>query len=166
MKTIRSSSLIGLGLLVLSVGLFNAGAANAQGANINVINTHKDHWDLTTTVKSDDLGGPAGVFLTKAPDNLAIVITDVVMTHNVNTTTGTFRANIRRGPANNPTDCETAGLILGPYVSPDETVSINLTTGLQLLPGEQLCVAIGGAGAAEGVTFSFSGYQTNPNAGP
>ena len=78
------------------------------------------------------------------------------MTHNVNTTTNTFRANIRVG-----TCAGSASLVLGPYVSPDETVSINLATGIRLAPGTQLCMAIGGAGGNEGFTATFTGY-TNP----
>jgi len=134
---------------------------------VNNVNTHRTWYDETVTVKSGDVGGFAGVLVEKVPDNQHLILTDVVMTHNINTTTNTFRANIRRGPASNPVDCDTAGLVLGPYVSPDETVSINLTTGIEFGPGEQICVVIGGAGTPdEGVTFSFTGYLTNPVTGP
>ena len=83
------------------------------------------------------------------------------MTHNINTTTDTFRANIRRGPASNPTPCATASAVLLPYVSPAETVSLNLSTGIAFAPGEQLCIVIGGASGNAGVTFSFLGLKTN-----
>lgn len=133
--------------------------------SVNSVNTHKDWFDTTATVKASDSGGPAGVLVAKAQQK-ALVITDFVITHNVNTTDGTFRVNFRRGPASNANDCDTAGLILGPYVSSAETVSINMTTGLRLEPGEQLCVAIGGATGNEGATFSLSGFEANPGVGP
>ncbi|MEO0974299.1 MAG: hypothetical protein AAFX85_14505, partial [Pseudomonadota bacterium] len=74
--------------------------------------------------------------------------------------------NIRRGSSTNANDCDTAALMLGPYVSPAETVSVNLTTGLRLAPGEQLCVAIGGAGDGQGISIAVTGYQVSPTVGP
>lgn len=136
--------------------------AAAKPRDVNVVNTDRTPWEAVTTVRQGDQGGTAGVLVERVPANEKLVLTDVVMTHNVNTTTSTFRANIRRGPASNATNCETAGLVLGPYVSPDETVSINLTTGLVFEADEQICVAIGGAGANEGITFTFIGYLVEP----
>jgi hypothetical protein len=181
MINVRNIAIIGLA----SIGAFATAAAAApyggsdyratldasaetssQGPrSVNTVNTHRDWFDQTATVKASDTGGPAGVMVVKAQQK-ALVITDFVMTHNVNTTDGTFRVNFRRGPASNANDCDTAGLILGPYVSSAETVSINLTTGLRLEPGEQLCVAVGGASGNDGVTFSLSGYEAHPNVGP
>jgi hypothetical protein len=151
--------------LTLALGALASTGALAGPNPVNVVNTHKSHFEHVATVKASDLGGPAGVLVTKAVER-AIVITDVVITHNVNTTTETFRVNLRRGPAGNPNDCDTAGLMLGPYVSPAETVSINLTSGLMLKPGEQLCVVVGGAIGDEGATFTLSGYETSPVVGP
>ncbi|MEO0424757.1 MAG: hypothetical protein AAF184_20645 [Pseudomonadota bacterium] len=131
----------------------------------NVINTHRLWFEDFATVRSDDAGGAGGVLVVKASQR-AIVLTDFVMTHNVNTTDATFRVNIRRGPASNANDCDSANLMLGPYVSPDETVSINLVTGLRLLPGEQLCVAIGGAPAGQGISMAVTGCQVSPSVGP
>lgn len=120
-------------------------------------------WDHGVTVKSqDNTAAPGGFPVYTVPANKQLVLTDVVMTHNVNTTTGTFRANIRRGPASNASACQTAGLVLGPYVRPSETIALDLTTGILFKSGDQLCIAIGGAGApTEGVTFGFSGYMVN-----
>ena len=110
-------------------------------------------WELTETVQTGD---PDLVYT--VPTGQLLVVTDAVITHNVNTTTNTFRVNIRRGPASNPTPCETAALVLGPYVSPDGTVSLSLTTGILFKAEEQICVVVGGAGANEGVSFTLTGF--------
>jgi len=153
-----------LGLLT-SATLYGASAVAAP-APVNIVNGNRDFFDAVATVLAGDQGASAGVLIAKAPADKALIITDLVMTHNVNTTTATFRANFRRGPASNPTDCETAGLVLGPYVSPEQTVSIDLSTGLRLNAGEQLCLAVGGAGAGEGITVALSGYEAPLSAGP
>jgi hypothetical protein len=132
--------------------------AAAKPRDVNVVNTDRTPWEEVITVQQGDQGGTAGVLVEKVPANEILVLTDVVMTHNVITTTSTFRANIRRGPASNATDCDTAGLVLGPYVRPEETVSINLTTGVVFEPDEQICVVVGGAVANQGITFTFIGY--------
>jgi hypothetical protein len=160
----RTSLIIGLAASAV-LGSSFAATANAAPTPVNIVNASRAWFDLTETVQSGDVGGPAGVMVAKAGQR-ALVITDVVITHNVNTTTDTFRVNFRRGPASNANDCDSAGLILGPYVSPGETVSVNMSTGLRLLPGEQLCVVVGGtADANEGVTFTLTGYETG-NTGP
>lgn len=117
-------------------------------------------WDYALTVKAqDNTTTPTGFHVLTVPSGKKLVITDVVMTHNIITTSGTFRANIRRGPATNGSACKTASLVLGPYVNPKETVSLNLSTGIVFNSGDQLCIAIGGTGGpTEGVTFAFSGY--------
>lgn len=121
---------------------------------------NKELWEHVITVKAqDNTSTPTGFHSYTVPSDKNLVITDVVMTHNINTTTNTFRTNIRRGPSSNGAPCQTAGLVLGPYVRPNETVSINLSTGVLYNAGDQLCIAIGGTtGSNQGVTHSFTGY--------
>jgi hypothetical protein len=88
-----------------------------------------------------------------------LLLTDVVMTHNVTSTTGTFRANIRRGSASNPTACSTASPVLGPYVSPLQTVSLHLSSPLEFKSGEQICIVIGGASGTDGISFNLVGVK-------
>ena len=153
----RNQSLLALGLAsCLAVAALDQAAAATR--KVNVVNSHQTPWDTVITVRQGEQGSSAGVLVERVPDGEILILTDVIMTHNVNTTTSTFRANIRRGPASNTDECETASLVLGPYVSPDETVSLNLTTGVVFEPEEQICVAIGGAGANQGISFTFIGY--------
>lgn len=155
-----------LGLFVLVATAFQVSPAAAQAIIVNQVNTHRTFYDETVTVQTGDEGALAGLVIEVVPDDQHLVLTDVVMTHNVNTTSTLFRANIRRGPSTNVTACEIAGLVLGPYVNPGETVSVNLSTGIEFGPGEQLCVVVGGAGAGEGLTITFTGYFANPATGP
>ena len=155
-----------LGLFVLIAIAFQISPAAAQQSFVSVVNTHRDFYGETVTVKSGDEGVLLGVVIEVVPSDQHLILTDVVMTHNVNTTSTFFRANIRRGPDTNVTACESAGLVLGPYVNPGETVSINLSTGIEFGPDEQLCVTVGGAGVDEGLTLTFTGYFTNPVTGP
>jgi hypothetical protein len=141
-------------LLLASLALALAGApASAQTP-----------WTQTATVRASDydpaVDGAGVTVLVLAADE-SLVLTDVVMTHNINTTSNTFRANIKRGSASNATPCASATPVLAPYVSPDETVSLNLTTGIAFAAGEQICVVIGGAIGSEGVSFTFLGLKTN-----
>lgn len=154
-----------IGFFVLIATAFQVSPAAAQ-TFVNQANTHRTFYDKTVTVQTNDEGTLAGVVIEVVPDDQHLVLTDVVMTHNVNTTSTFFRANIRRGPSTNVTACETAGLVLGPYANPGETVSVNLSTGIEFGPGEQLCVVVGGAGADEGLTITFTGYFSNPATGP
>ena len=149
---------VGCGLSLLSVGQ----PAAARPRNVNVVNTDRTPWEAVITIRQGDQGDTAGVLVARVPADQQLVLTDVVMTHNVSTANSTFRANIRRGSASNPSSCQTAGLVLGPFVSSNETVSINLTTGLVFEAGEQICVAIGGAGPNEGITFTFIGHFIEP----
>ena len=118
-------------------------------------------WDYSVTVRASDWDpavNPGGVPVYVLGPTQQLSLTDVIMTHNLSTTTGTFRANIKRGPASNPTPCATApGALLTPYVSPLETVSLNLSTGIAFQPGDQICVVVGGASGTSGITFNFSG---------
>ncbi len=118
-------------------------------------------WNLSVTVKASDYDPtvPGGVSVYVVPAGETLLLTDVVMTHNVSTTSATFRANIRRGPASNSPACATASAVLLPYVSPAETVSLNLSSPLRFQAGEQICIVIGGASGTDGVTFSLIGIQ-------
>jgi hypothetical protein len=159
MRALPATRFFGVAALCAAASI---GMTQAQATNVNEINFHRNWWDLSLTVKSDD--GVVHAFT--VPQGRHLILTDVIMTHNVSSTTGTFRANIGRGPASNPSPCDTYDTVLPPYVSPAETVSINMTTGIEFLPGEQLCILIGSAGAGEGVTFAFTGYLAPPVTGP
>jgi hypothetical protein len=151
---------------LLVAGTLYGAASDAAPTQVNVVNRHKVWFDAGETVLTGDQGSTAGVLIAKAPSDKALVITDFVMTHNVSTTSSTFRANFRRGPVTNPVDCQSANAVLGPYVNPKETVSINLSTGLLLKPGEQLCLAVGGASTGQGISVNITGYLTSPGTGP
>jgi hypothetical protein len=56
--------------------------------------------------------------------------------------------------------------VFGPYVGPDETLSLNLSTGVVFEPGESICLVIGGAGAGEGLTYTLVGYTAPSFNGP
>ena len=121
-------------------------------------------WTQSKTVLASDYDpavSPGGVLVFVLDADESVTVTDVIMTHNINSTSGTFRANIGRGSASNATPCATAAPVLLPYVSPKETVSLNLTTGLAFAPGEQLCAYVGGASGSSGLTFTFIGTKTN-----
>ncbi len=145
----KHSKLAWSGLVML--GLTLAPAAFAKSA-----------WTQSVTVKASDwdpIASPGGVSVVVVGAGKTLLLTDVIMTHNVITTTATFRANIRRGPASNPTACATASLVLGPYVSPLETESIDLSTPIEFQAGEQLCIVIGGASGSDGITFNLVGVE-------
>lgn len=116
-------------------------------------------WTHSVTVKASDYSSssPGGVSVYVVAPGQTLRLTDVVMTHNVSSTTSTFRANLRRGPASNITPCATASPFLSPFVGPLETVSLNLTSPIVLQAGEQLCIVIGGAFGSDGVSFNLVG---------
>jgi hypothetical protein len=119
-------------------------------------------YSQSVTVKASDwdpVANPGGVPVLVLGANEQLALTDVIMTHNTINTTGTFRANIRRGPASNPTPCATAGAVLTPFVSPLQTVALDLSTGLAFQAGEQICIVVGGASGSSGITFNFSGIK-------
>ncbi len=118
-------------------------------------------WNQSVTVKASDFNPavPGGVVVTIVGAGETLLLTDVVMTHNVSTTSATFRANIRRGLATNPSACSSASLVLGPYVSPLETVSLNLSSPLEFKAGEQICIVIGGASGTDGISFNLVGVK-------
>ncbi len=135
----------------LALGLVAAPAAQAKSA-----------WTQTVTVKASDwdpLVSPGGVSVLVVGAGETILLTDVVVTHNVVTTSSTFRANLRRGPASNPTPCATASLVLSPFVAPLETESINLSSAIEFQAGEQLCIVVGGAAGTDGLTFNLVGIK-------
>lgn len=143
-------------LLLASLAVALAGAAAPASA--------QTPWNLIRTVKASDYDpavSAGGVTALVLGAGESLVITDAILTHNSNTTTGTFRANILRGSASNATPCATANPVLIPYVSALETVSLNLTTGIAFGPGEQLCLNVGGATGSSGITFTFIGVKTN-----
>jgi hypothetical protein len=118
-------------------------------------------WSQSVTVRASDFNPavPGGVLVHVVGAGETLLLTDVVMTHNVTSTTGTFRANIRRGSASNPTACSTASPVLGPYVSPLQTVSLHLSSPLEFKSGEQICIVIGGASGTDGISFNLVGVK-------
>ena len=85
-------------VLAAGLALALAGAPCAEAAT---------PWNLSVTVKASDYDPtvPGGVSVYVVPAGETLLLTDVVMTHNVSTTSATFRANIRRGPASNSPAC-------------------------------------------------------------
>ncbi len=122
----------------------------------------KSAWTQSVTVKASDWDAvlsPGGVSVLVVGAGETVLLTDVVMTHNVITTSATFRANLRRGSAANPTPCSSATAVLTPFVAPLETVSLNLSSPLEFQAGEQLCIVIGGAAGTDGITFNLVGIK-------
>lgn len=118
-------------------------------------------WNHSATVKASDYSPavPGGVSVVVVAPGQTLLLTDIVITHNVTGTTNTFRANLKRGSASNATPCATAVTVLAPYVSPLETVSLNLTSPIEFQAGEQVCVVVGGASGTDGVSLSLVGVQ-------
>ena len=116
-------------------------------------------WDFRSTKQARDWSpsNPQGAHIYTVPMGKKLSITDFIMTHNIVTNDLTFRANIGRGPASNGVPCQTRGSLMGPYVSSQETVSINLTSPFVLSEGEQLCLVVGGAYNVQGISSSFVG---------
>lgn len=118
-------------------------------------------WNANATVKASDYNPavPGGTSVLVVAAGETVQITDIVITHNVTSTTSTFRANLRRGPASNIVPCATASPVLTPYVSPLQTVSLHLTSPIELQAGEQLCVVVGGASGSDGITLNLVGVK-------
>ena len=116
-------------------------------------------WSQTVTVTGADFNpdtpGGTSVLVVDAAEGL--LLTDVVMTHNHLYTRLTFRANIRRGDAFNDVPCASASPVLTPFVSPVHNVSLNLSTGILFLPGEQICIVVENAHGTDGIVFNLSG---------
>jgi hypothetical protein len=137
------------GLFGFAMVAFLAQVASAQVVPVSEFNTQKDFFTLSDTKRTGD---DSLVFTVVG--NSKLVVTDLVATHNVIDTNSTFRLNFSRSSNN----CESVTQLLTPYVNPLETLSINLSTGLEFLPGESICAGVGGAGAGEGITFNLSGW--------
>ena len=84
-------------------------------------------------------------------------MTNKLMTRSINSATNNFLTYIRRGQAK-AVASETQALALGPYVSPDETVSVKLATGILFNRGKQACVVVGVDSVYERVSFGFTGF--------
>jgi hypothetical protein len=111
----------------------------AGKANVNVVNSHRTLWDTSLTIKQGDEGTKDAVPVESVPTGQALIVTDIVMNHNIKTTTAIHRGTIYRGSAGNAVACDNADSVLIPFVEPGGFQSIHLNTGIRFGPGEQLC---------------------------
>ena len=71
----------------------------AGKANVNVVNSHRTLWDTSLTIKQGDEGTKDAVPVESVPAGQALIVTDIVMNHNIKTTTAIhLNTGIRFGP--------------------------------------------------------------------
>ena len=122
--------------------------------DVDVVNSNRTAWTEQETVQvQDDF-----VVIKSVSPGEVLVLTDVIMMHNVLSTTDTFVAFV----ATSSNQCQTRTHVLPAYVSPLKTESINLSTGIEVPGGHQLCARVTAGPPTHGITFSFSGYFELP----
>lgn len=104
----------------------------------------------------------------RVPTGYKLVITDYVLDHAVDTTSGTLTANIRRSLpdltcSDGLVDVVSLRVPQDPSIVVNPSTVANFTTGQEFLEGTQVCVAVGGGMAS--VVFSMYGYLTPTSAG-
>jgi hypothetical protein len=99
----------------------------------------------------------------RVPTGYKLVITDFVLDHAVDTTSGTLTANIRRSLPNQTCseglqDIVSLRVPQDPSVVVNPSIVANFTTGHEFLEGTQVCVATGGGMA--NLVYAMYGYLT------
>ena len=84
-----------------------------------------------------------------------VVLTDIVATDMLGSGTQAMIGNIYRGTTSCTFDADS--LVMRFKVPPDETLSVNLTTGIAFEPGEKICFLAAGGGGSVNLDVSFLG---------
>jgi hypothetical protein len=103
----------------------------------------------------------------RVPSGYKLVITDFVLDHAVDDTSGTLSANIRRSLPNQTcseglVDIVSLRVPQDPSIVVNPSIVANFTTGHEFLEGTQVCVSTGGGMA--NVVYAMYGYLTPTSA--
>jgi len=138
--------------------------------DVSVINDTREQVEISATILIGE-GNQTGLIfgpsrplipLQEVPVGMKLVITDFLTTHNIIGETDVLGANIRRAAAD--TDCSTGPLALRLQlrVGPGSGTNVSLTTGVEFLPGQRVCLATGGTSENPnlGISYTLFGYLT------
>lgn len=138
--------------------------------DVNVVNDTREQVEITQTVLLSD-GQVTGLIfgpnrplipLLEVPTGMKLVITDLLATHNIVGEEEVLGANIRRAGAD--TNCSEGPFALRVQlrVGPGSGTNVSLSTGIEYLPGERVCLATGGTAENPnlGISYALFGYLT------
>lgn len=135
---------------------------------VSIVNADREQVEIKHTLTLADGRITALIFgperqtvpLERVPSGKKLVLTDLLVTHNIVGETDVLGANILRAAADTNCASGPVGLRHQLRVGPGAGTNLSLTTGLEYLEGEQVCLATGGipVNPVLGLSYSLIGY--------
>ncbi len=150
-------------LLLLTATPAPAGPPGARGRTMVTLGgTVPIGLQTSVSLRIHGITAAADMLLPRVPEDKKLVLTDFLVTHNITGASNVLGANFRFSS----TTCdEGARTIFQLRVGPGAGTNVNLTTGFEVPPGQEICFATGGSSATPnlGLSFTMLGYLTDAN---